>query len=313
MSDADRQGIAPVITPVIGIIACRHESDRRMYQAVQEKYISAVNVGMNAIPLLFPCIGNRIVDSPLLEMLDGVLFTGSLSNVHPRHYGPGVDSLDTLHDTHRDETALPLIRRAVEKGVPLLAICRGFQEVNVAFGGSLDRRVHERPGGIDHHPDENASIDEQYAPAHRIMLTENGLLHRLFETCEIEVNSLHHQGIDRLAPDLIVEATAPDGLIEAVRIEGAPAFALAVQWHPEWRAIEDRASKIIFEAFAQAARQANERRKGGGVRNRNIVRSTEAATAAMKSEIETSDVRDAMDPVPAESHSFSGASPRPMP
>lgn len=310
MSDADRQGIVPTITPVIGIITCRHESDRRMYQAVQEKYISAVNVGMNAIPLLFPCIGHRIVDSPLLEILDGVLLTGSPSNVHPYHYGTVVDHRNALHDTHRDETALPLIRRAVEKGVPLLAICRGFQEMNVAFGGSLDQRVHERPGSIDHHLDENASVEEQYARAHRVSLTENGFLHRLIKAHEIEVNSLHYQGIDRLAPGLTIEATAPDGLIEAVRVDDSPAFTLAVQWHPEWRAIEDAVSKTIFEAFARAARQRNERRTGGEVQSQALLRNAEAAA---NDETEKNESSDIMDPMPAEYHALPGASPSPRP
>ncbi len=268
MPDADPQGISPTITPAatsaitptVGIIACRHESDRRMFQAVQEKYISAVNVGMDAIPLLIPCIGHRIIDSPLLDRLDGVLLTGSASNVHPHRYGARASRPATLHDSHRDESALPLIRRAVDAGVPLLAICRGFQEMNVAFGGSLIEQVHERSGSIRHHPDENASIEEQYAPSHRVSLTEKGFLHRLFGRREIEVNSLHYQGIDRLAPGLVVEAVAPDGLIEAVRVEGAKAFAVGVQWHPEWRLCVDPPAKTLFEAFAHATRQRGEAR-----------------------------------------------------
>ncbi|MBF2760029.1 MAG: gamma-glutamyl-gamma-aminobutyrate hydrolase family protein [Ectothiorhodospiraceae bacterium AqS1] len=306
MSDAMRQGVAPTITPVIGIIACRHEADRRTYQAVQEKYISAVSAGMNAIPLLFPCLGNRIVDSPLLDLLDGALLTGSPSNVHPRHYRAGVDPLNTWHDHHRDETALPLIRRAVEKGVPLLAICRGFQEVNVAFGGSLDQRVNERSGSPSHHPDERASIEEQYAPAHRVSLTEGGMLRRLIGADEIEVNSLHHQGIDRLGKGLVVEATAPDGLIEAVRVEDSPAFALAVQWHPEWRAIVDPVSKTLFEAFAQAARQ---RRRTKAMEDEALVGNAEGRAEGEPAKNESPDAIDAMDPLPAGYHALIGDSP----
>ncbi|MBF0394998.1 MAG: gamma-glutamyl-gamma-aminobutyrate hydrolase family protein, partial [Alphaproteobacteria bacterium] len=150
-------------------------------------------------------------------------------------------------------TTLPLARAALAAGVPLLAICRGIQELNVALGGSLHARVHAVPGFDDHRSDPSRDLDSQFGPAHRVFLTPGGLLAKLAEATSAEVNSLHGQGIDRLAPGLIVEARAPDGLVEAVRVEDASAFALAVQWHPEWNFRSNPLSAAIFRAFGAAA------------------------------------------------------------
>jgi putative glutamine amidotransferase len=157
-------------------------------------------------------------------------------------------------DPARDATTIPLVRPALREGVPLLAICRGLEELNVAFGGTLCPSLHRTPGRMDHREDESRPRDVQYAPVHAVRLTPGGTLARLWGREEVRVNSLHDQGIARLGDGLEVEATAPDGLIEAVRVPGAPAFALGVQWHPEWFAVEDPFSLCVLRAFGEACR-----------------------------------------------------------
>lgn len=230
------------------------------FHVVGDKYIRAVSDGAHALPLLIPALAGTLDARETAARLDGLLITGSASNVEPHHYG-GPPSLEgTLHDPDRDATTLPLIRAALEAGVPLLGICRGFQELNVALGGSLHQRVHEVSGLADHREDESAPLQVQYGPAHDVNLAPGGVLAGLAGAGTVRVNSLHGQGIDRLAPGLAVEATAPDGLVEAVRVAGAPAFALAVQWHPEWRFREDPFSTALFEAFGRAAAERAARR-----------------------------------------------------
>ena len=150
----------------------------------------------------------------------------------------------------------------MERSIPLLAICRGFQEVNVAFGGTLHQHVHELPDMLDHRKPSVPEIDRQYEPSHRVTLTAGGMLHRLVQRRTIEVNSLHEQGVDRLGEGLLVEARAPDGLVEAMRVEGAASFAFAVQWHPEWNSLADSVSRAVFAAFGEACRAHAGQRTG---------------------------------------------------
>ena len=251
--------------PVVGITACRIEVAGRIHHSVLERYVGAVGAAAGALPLLVPPIGRTVAGDDLLDAVDGLLLTGSPSNVLPRHYDVPPSRPGTLHDPHRDETTLPLVRLCLERGVPLLAVCRGFQEVNVALGGTLHQHVQELPGMLDHRVDPSLDLPGQYAPAHAVRVVRGGFLHRLVGREAIEVNSLHSQGIDRLAGRLVVEARAPDGLVEAVSIAGAASFAFAVQWHPEWNALKDPASRAIFEAFGAAVRERAERRRGGPV------------------------------------------------
>ena len=246
--------------PVVGITACRSDLQGRIHHVVQEKYATAASGAAGALPLLVPALGRSIANDDLLDSIDGLLLTGSPSNVLPRHYGQPASRPGTLHDPHRDETTLPLLRRCIERGVPLLAVCRGLQEVNVAFGGTLHQHVHELPGMLDHRKHQVPDIDGQYAPSHTVTLTAGGMLHRLLQRQAFEVNSLHSQGIDRLGDGLVVEARAPDGLIEAMSLEGCPSFALAIQWHPEWTALRDPVSRAIFAAFGGACREYARRR-----------------------------------------------------
>ena len=248
--------------PVVGITACRSDIEGRIHHIVQEKYATAVSAAAGALPLLVPALGRAVANDDLLDSIDGLLLTGSPSNVLPRHYGQPGSRPGTLHDPHRDETALPLVRRCIERAIPLLAVCRGFQEMNVAFGGTLHQHVHELPGMLDHRKHPVADIDGQYAPSHTAALTDGGFLHRLLGRKTFEVNSLHSQGIDRLGPRLVVEAQAPDGLIEAMSVKACASFALAIQWHPEWNALKDPVSRALFSAFGAACREHARRRSG---------------------------------------------------
>ncbi len=225
------------------------------FHVVGEKYARAVLDAAGCLPLLIPALAEELGMDELLGRLDGVVFTGSPSNVEPHHYAGPPSDPGTLHDPARDATTLPLIRKAVAAGMPVLGICRGFQEMNVAFGGTLHQKVHELEGRLDHREDLNRELDVQYGPAHEVTLEPRGLLRGLAGTDRITVNSLHSQGIDLLGEGLSIEARAPDGLVEAFRIPCAKSFALAVQWHPEWKVMSNPFSRALFAAFGAAARE----------------------------------------------------------
>lgn len=228
------------------------------FHAVGEKYIAAVVQAADCLPLLIPVLETPLDVTEILAHVDGLFFTGSPSNVEPHRYGGAQSEPGTLHDPHRDATTLSMVPRAIAAGVPVLGVCRGFQEMNVALGGTLHQRVHEIAGFDDHREDKDQPLDVQYAPAHDVVLEPGGTLARLAGADRIRVNSLHSQGIERLGPDLAVEARAPDGLVEAFRVPGAPAFALAVQWHPEWQVMTNEFSKALFAEFGRAARHRKE-------------------------------------------------------
>ena len=238
------------IMPVIGLPSCARKINERIIHGVQDKYPAAVIDAAGCVPVVIPAVGSRVDLCGLLERLDGLLLTGSPSNVHPSHYGCEPTHPETLHDPERDATTLPLIREAVSRDLPILAICRGIQELNVALGGSLHQRVHELPGRLNHRSSKD-SPEGPYGPAHQVALTPGGLLASLLEATEIMVNSRHSQGIDRPAPMLRVEAVAPDGQIEAVSLPGAR-FVVGVQWHPEHKVLENPFSRALFSAFARA-------------------------------------------------------------
>ncbi|HKD54318.1 MAG TPA: gamma-glutamyl-gamma-aminobutyrate hydrolase family protein [Steroidobacteraceae bacterium] len=241
--------------PLIGIPADRRMVGAHPFHMVGEKYARAVLEAAGAAPVLIPALAEELGFDELVERLDGLLFTGSPSNVEPHRYQGVPSEPGTLHDPARDATTLPLIRRAVQAGVPVLGICRGFQEMNVAFGGTLHQKLHEVPGHLDHRDDETQPLDVQYGPAHEVALEPGGVLRTLAASERIRVNSLHSQGIDRLGHGLAVEARAPDGLIEAFRVPGARRFALAVQWHPEWQVMSNPFSRALFAALGDASRE----------------------------------------------------------
>lgn len=236
--------IAPP-APLVGLPACSREIGIHPFHVVGDKYMRAVADAAGCLPAAVPAFGGALDLAGVLERFDGLLFTGSPSNVEPARYDGPPSADGTLHDPERDATTLPLIRGAIEAGVPILCICRGFQELNVALGGSLHQQVHALPGRLDHRSDQSLPRDVQYRPVHDISLSAGGLLASLWPAPKVAVNSLHGQGIDRLAPRLAVEA---------VRVPDAPALALGVQWHPEWKVTEDPFSMAIFGAFGDAVR-----------------------------------------------------------
>jgi putative glutamine amidotransferase len=238
--------------PVVGLLGDYRNVDGHPAHQVLESYVVAVRGGADAVPLLIPSLDPPLAAGDVLAHIDGFLFTGSPSNVAPHHYGgPGARD-PSLEDHRRDSTALTLLRAAIVAGKPVFAICRGIQELNVALGGTLHQHVHEVPGRRDHRETEDAPLDVQYGPAHDVAVIEGGLLAALVGVRSFTVNSLHGQGIDKLAPGLRVEAVAPDGQIEAVSLPAAKGFLLAVQWHPEWRWAENDVSRALLAAFGRA-------------------------------------------------------------
>jgi putative glutamine amidotransferase len=243
--------------PFIGIPCCVRQIWERPFHTVADRYTEAVISAAGCLPVLIPAIGPYTDVSAVLDRLDGLLLTGSPSNVEPHQYGGPPSMEGTLHDPDRDATTLPLIREAVRRDLPVLAICLGIQELNVALGGTLHQRIFEMPERFNHRRRGLAAVrkltmDERYGPAHPVRLSPGGRLAELADGAgEIMVNSLHGQGIDQPAPDLLVEAAAPDGQIEAVSLPGAR-FVVGVQWHPEYKPLENPFSRALFAAFAQA-------------------------------------------------------------
>jgi putative glutamine amidotransferase len=240
--------------PVVLMAADSRQIDGQTFHAVGHKYVAAVAQAAEAIPLVFPALGSDSELAAMLDLADGILLPGAVSNVHPSHFDEAVLNPALPLDPARDGTTLRLIKAAVAAGVPLLGICRGFQEINVAFGGSLYQAVHDTEGFADHREVDSPLKEEQYAPIHLVSTVPGGLLARLTGQDEFMVNSLHGQGIARLGTGLVAEAYAPDGLIEAVSISAAKAFALAVQWHPEWDVLNTPPYLSIFRAFGAACR-----------------------------------------------------------
>lgn len=241
--------------PVVGVIADVRPIDGQDFHMGQDKYLRALWGAAEVFPVVIPSFGDAIDPAALADGLDGLLLTGCVSNVEPWRYGGSAEPPCEPYDPARDATTLPLIPTALDAALPILAVCRGFQELNVALGGSLHPRLHELSGRMDHRSDHHKSLAEQYAPVHKVALTAGGKLSELASgEAEIMVNSLHWQGIDRLADRLAIEATASDGTIEGIRVKDAPGFVLGVQWHPEWEAMRSPFSRALFGAFGNAVR-----------------------------------------------------------
>ena len=240
---------------IVGIPACAKTNSEIPFHQTPARYAQAVLAGAGALPVLIPPLGEKMM--PLLDQLDGLLLPGSPSNVHPSHYDGGATETPDFHDLERDHTTIPLIRSAIAAAIPVLAICRGIQELNVALGGSLHQRVHTLQDRLDHRGGPGP-VATRYGPKHRISVT--GSLARIVQADGIEVNSLHGQALDRLGHGLVVEARAPDGTIEAVAMPEAPGWLLGVQWHPEWNFATNPSSVAIFAAFGDACRSRNRTR-----------------------------------------------------
>ena len=240
------------MTPLI-LVTTEIRPDGYTWHAAADTYLKAVT-GIGGVPLLLPSLGEAIDLEALLPRIDGVLLTGSRSNVHPTRYGAEPSERYEPYDVDRDATVFRLIPLVLEMGIPLFAICRGFQELNVALGGTLITEAQERPGSLDHRAPLDLPQDERFGFKHDVEFEPDSRLGALLRARCVRVNSVHRQVIDRLAPRLAVEARAPDGTIEAARVEGAKDFAFGVQWHPEYWAATDAPSGALFRAFGEAAR-----------------------------------------------------------
>ncbi|WOH36720.1 gamma-glutamyl-gamma-aminobutyrate hydrolase family protein [Thalassotalea fonticola] len=251
--------------PVVGVVCDVIKYGANGFHGAGEKYINALAHGSNAIPILIPAqpAGEDLeslekhFNSDFFKQLDGIFLPGSPSNVQPSHYSNEASATPESHDAQRDGSSLPLIKLAIENGIPLLAACRGMQELNVALGGELYQCLHQHEQFIEHREDKHGTRDEQYQTAHQVTLAEDGLFASLLNATSHNVNSLHGQGIKTLGQGLVAEAYAPDGLVEAIRYQGDKSqdehsFAVGVQWHPEWKFNQDKLSTALFGAFGDA-------------------------------------------------------------
>ncbi|AJE48178.1 gamma-glutamyl-gamma-aminobutyrate hydrolase family protein [Celeribacter indicus] len=242
--------------PVVGIIG-NTDLINGEYPAFTGGRMNAEAVAdvAGCMPLLIPPHPNFVSVAELMEVCDGFLLTGGRPNVHPSEYGEEETAAHGAFDRARDAVTLPLVRACVEAGQPFLGICRGFQEVNVAMGGTLHPEIRELPGRMNHRMPPEGTLEEKFALRHPVTLCEGGVFHALFGAPEVMTNTLHGQGIKAPGARVVIDGRAPDGTPEALYVKDAPGFTLAVQWHPEYRAGEDPVSRPLFEAFGEAVRR----------------------------------------------------------
>ena len=240
--------------PLVGVIADRRQIGDHAYHLAGEKYLAALVKASGVYPVILPAIVEDIDVAEILEEFDGLFLTGSPSNVEPHHYMGDPSEPGTWHDPERDQKALALIPAALRAAMPLFAVCRGFQEMNVAFGGTLHQLVHEIPGYHVHKENPEDPLDIMYGPVHEVLFQEAGFLAGVTGQSRTQVNSLHAQGVNRLADELQVEAVADDGLIEAFVVKNAPGYTLGIQWHPEWQVMDNPVSRAVFSSFGDACR-----------------------------------------------------------
>ncbi len=240
--------------PLVGLPADTYENHGFMYHSLGDKYVRALSEVAKVLPVMIPSMIDVLNLDSLLNHFDGILMTGSVSNVHPPLYGEQPSADHEPYDHYRDSTTLKLIRAVVDRGIPLFCICRGFQELNVAMGGSLETELQRGEGRLDHRAPQSDDTDVRYGPRHSVKITSGGLLERVIGKSETTVNTIHRQGVKNLGAGLSVEAVAPDGVIEAVSVKGAKAFAFGTQWHPEYKAAQNPDSVKLFTAFGDAVR-----------------------------------------------------------
>ncbi|NBB98728.1 MAG: gamma-glutamyl-gamma-aminobutyrate hydrolase family protein [Alphaproteobacteria bacterium] len=241
--------------PVIGIIGNSHlindEYPAHAGGAMNSEAVAQVSGG---VPLVVPADPALVSVAELLDTCDGFLLTGGRPNVHPEEYGEDATPAHGDFDRARDAITLPLVRACVERGQPFLGVCRGFQEVNVAMGGTLYPEIRDLPGRMNHRMPPDGTLEEKFALRHVVRFSDGGVFHRLMGAPEVMTNTLHGQGVKREGGRIVIDGHAPDGTPEALFVKDAPGFTLSVQWHPEWRAGDDPVSRPLFEAFGQAAR-----------------------------------------------------------
>jgi putative glutamine amidotransferase len=243
------------LRPVLGVTCCTRTVGGETAQSVMERYVASALRYADAAGLLVPALPHLMRAHEIAPLLDGLLLTGSPSNVEPARYGEaGAAGLAGPYDPARDAMTADLVEAMLNLGKPVFGICRGLQELNVVLGGTLRRDLAGRGGPIDHHAPADADLEAMFAHGHEVALTPGGLLARSFGRTQITVNSVHFQGVDRLAPGLTVEATSPDGLVEAFSADILGAQVLAVQWHPEWRPETNPQSRMFFQLLGRALR-----------------------------------------------------------
>jgi putative glutamine amidotransferase len=241
--------------PLIAVTGDVRDFDNYTWHAAPQTYLEAAVDVAGVTPLIVPAFGARIDLDAILDRVDGVMATGSKTNVHPSHYDAAPSASHEPYDEARDATSIPLLRRAIERGIPVLAICRGFQELNVAFGGSIATEIHELEGRLDHRAEASGDQTVRFKVHQDVFVREGSCLASILDAGAVKVNSLHRQAVERLGAGLDVEAVAADGTIEAVSVKGSKAFAVGVQWHPEYWAKTDAPSRKIVSAFGDAARR----------------------------------------------------------
>jgi len=240
--------------PIIGVIGNQHLiNDQYPVVAAGMMNFHAISAVSDCVPLVIPAASDYVSVDELLEICDGFLLTGGRPNVHPEEYGEPETEAHGSFDRQRDGVTLPLIRACVDRGQPFFGVCRGFQEVNVAMGGTLYPEIRDLPGRLNHRMPPDGTMEEKFALRHAVNFTNDGPFAALFGADEVTTNTLHGQGIKVAGERIVVDGTAPDGTPEAIYIKEAPGFTLSVQWHPEWNADMDPVSKKLFSAFGQAA------------------------------------------------------------
>lgn len=253
--------------PVVGIISNHYLlNDEYPVHAGGTMNTSAISHVSGCIPVLIPSNPDYVSAMELMETCDGFLFTGGRPNVHPEEYGEDETPAHGEFDRARDALSLSLIRACVERGQPFLGVCRGFQEVNVALGGTLYPEIRDLPGRMNHRMPPDGTLDEKFELRHEVRFTEGGVFHKLMGAQEVMTNTLHGQGIKSSGTGIVVDGHAPDGTPEAIYVEGAPGFTLAVQWHPEYKADADPVSRKLFTAFGEAVRDWSDGKRPGSAR-----------------------------------------------
>ncbi|PWR03184.1 gamma-glutamyl-gamma-aminobutyrate hydrolase [Meridianimarinicoccus roseus] len=239
--------------PVVGIISNSHLiNDEYPAHAGGTMNSEAVSMVSGAIPLLIPADPRLMSIEELLDICDGFLLTGGRPNVHPEEYGEAATEAHGAFDRARDAITLPLVRACVARGQPVMGVCRGFQEVNVAMGGTLHPEIRDLPGRMNHRMPPDGTLEEKFELRHSVRFTRGGVFHRLMGAEEVVTNTLHGQGIKTPGARIVIDGTADDGTPEAIYVRDAPGFTLSVQWHPEWNAANDPVSRVLFTAFGKA-------------------------------------------------------------
>jgi putative glutamine amidotransferase len=249
------------LKPLVGVISDVQQIGPHLFHTAGDKYLRALTLAADVIPVIIPAVLDDQAIDQWLARLDGIFLTGAYSMIDPAHYQESKIDKPYDYDAARDDSAFQIVRAVIRSNIPLLGVCRGLQDINVALGGSLHQAVQEVAGKADHRENKAETLEQQFAPRHLVQLSGQGRLKDIYGCETMQINSVHSQGINRLADGLVAEATAPDGLVEAARIE-AMSFGFAVQWHPEWQVMENPTQQQLFEAFGEAcrARQSIENR-----------------------------------------------------